>query len=123
MSHFMTQGKPRSLPDGFLHLNNFSHVRQSGIAGCLFERVFTERQQEIVESALRLLARDDPKLVHHKHNVWRFNKEFLIENFAATVYGACRLLRKQPAAMMSVAMTHEELNVKHQVVGWPPFEN
>lgn len=119
----MSQGKPRALPDGFLHLNNYSHVASSGLAGVLYERVFTERQQEIVGCALLELAKDDPKLVHFKHNVWRFQKEFLKEHFQPTVYAACRLIRRRPAEMLSVAITHEELAVNRTVVSWPPFDN
>jgi len=119
----MSQGKPRALPDGFLHLNNFSHVASSGLAGVLFERVFNERQQEIVGCALLEIAQSNPELVHFKHNVWRFKKEFLLEHFKPAVYAACRLIRRRPAEMMSVAITHEELNVQRTVVAWPPFEH
>lgn len=119
----MSQGKPRSLPDGFLHLNNFSHVASSGLAGVLYERVFTERQQEIVGCALLEIANGNPEFVHFKHNVWRFQKEFLKTHFQPAVYAACRLIRKRPAEMMSVAITHEELNVQRTVVAWPSFDN
>lgn len=119
----MAQGKPRAMPDGFVHLNNYSHVSASGLAGVLYERVFTERQQEIVGCALLEIAKDDPKYVHFKHNVWRFHKAFLQEHFKPAVYAACRLIRKRPAEMMSIAITHEELNVERTVVTWPPFEH
>ena len=114
----MSQGKPRALPDGFLHLNNYSHVRQSGLAGVLYERVFTQRQQEIVEAALLELG-EFHKDYHFKHNVWRFRKEFLHEYFIGVVYGTTRLLRKGAAAMMSIAIVEEELKHKPSKVSWP----
>lgn len=119
----MAQGKPRAMPDGFVHLNNYSHVAASGLAGVLYERVFTERQQEIVGCALLEIAQGDSSVVHFKHNVWRFKKEFLAKHFKPAVYAACRLIRKRPAEMMSVAITVEELNVQRTVVAWPPFDH
>lgn len=115
----MAQGKMRSKPDGFLHLNNFSHIAASGMAGVLFERIFTERQQEIVGCTLLEIAGNDPEIVHFKHNVWRFKKEFLLEHFQSVVYGTCRLLRKSPALLASIAITEEEQNIKKRIVGWP----
>lgn len=116
----MTQGKPRSMPDGRLHLNNYAHIRASGLAGFLYERIFTERQQEIVGCALLEIAEAySPDVVHFKHNVWRFDKEFLKENFQPVVYGACRLFRKSPALLASLAITNEEQQVRKYSVGWP----
>ncbi|MGM2755101.1 hypothetical protein ACS2QP_27515, partial [Bacillus cereus group sp. Bce019] len=50
------QGKPRALPDGYLHLQNYSVTKASGMAGALFNYVMTERHKEIVEAALLELS-------------------------------------------------------------------
>lgn len=116
------QGKKRKLPDGFLHLNNYSHTRSSGIAGSLYERVFNEKQQEIVESALLDLCRGDESLVHFKHGVYRFDKWFLQENFQSVVYGTCDLIRRTPQHMISHAAVVDALKVKSQKVRYPSFD-
>lgn len=103
------QGNKRSNPDGFLHLNNFSHVKASGLAGVLFERIFSERQQDIVEEVLIELAGPDNRMF--KHDCWRFKKEFLIENFKSVVYGACDLLKISASAMLAIASMQERADV------------
>ena len=122
----IAQGGFRKKPDGYLHLNNFSHTRASGLAGVLYERVFTERQQEIVEKALIEIAapralNGEPcgEQVIFKHDCYRFRKEFLQEHFKGVVYGTVRLMRKSAAQMMSMAIVGEELNVSKTVVNWP----
>lgn len=119
----LTQGTKRSLPDGFLHLNNYAHTVKSGLAGSLFERVFTERQQEIVGCSLLEIAKGDPSLVHFKHNVWRFKKEFLNKHFQSVVFGTCRLIRKEPATLMSIKVTEEMAKVDKTIVGWPSADS
>lgn len=115
----IAQGGFRKKPDGYLHLNNYSHVKASGLAGVLYERVFTERQQEIVEKALIEIAKGEDCHFNEAHNAWRFRKEFLHENFKGVVYGTVRLMRKSAAQMMSMAIVGEELNVSKTVVTWP----
>ena len=112
------QGGYRKKPDGYLHLNNYSHTKASGIAGILFERVFTERQQDIVEKTLIELA--NPKVlsgeansdeqVIFKHDCYRFRKGFLQANFKQVVYGTVRLLKKSAAQLMSMAVVADEIN-------------
>lgn len=122
----IAQGGYRKKPDGYLHLNNYSHTSASGLAGVLYERVFTERQQEIVEKALIEIAAPralngepcDEKVIF-KHDCYRFRKEFLHEHFKGVVYGTVRLMRKSAAQMMSMAIVGEELNVTTKVVQWP----
>lgn len=113
------QGGFRKKPDGYLHLNNFSHVKASGLAGVLFERVFNERQQEIVEKALIEIAKGDECQFNEHHNCYRFRKEFLVLHFKGVVYGTVRLLRKSAAQMMSMAIVGEELDTKTAKVNWP----
>lgn len=103
------QGNGRAKPDGFLHLNNYSHVRQSGFAGVLYERLMTEKQKELVELTLIELATNGETLAHFKHEVWRFNKKFLNENFKSVVYSVFRSIRKSAAQEISMAISREEL--------------
>lgn len=119
----IAQGGFRKKPDGFLHLNNYSHVKASGLAGVLYERVFTERQQEIVEKALIEIAKGEADChFNDHHNAWRFNKEFLHVHFKGVVYGTLRLLKKSAAQMMSMAVVGEELEVKTAKVNFPKTE-
>lgn len=117
----LKQGGWRSKPDGFLHLNNFAHTQASGLAGVLYERVFTERQQEIVLKALLELAPEES--IMFEHEVWRFKKEFLKENFKGIVYGTVKLLRKSAAQMMSMAIVSEEMEVSTIKVQFPKWES
>ena len=120
----IAQGGFRKKPDGFLHLNNYSHTQASGLAGVLYERIFTERQQEIVEKALIEIAKGeglDCQFNEH-HNAWRFKKQFLHDNFKGVVYGTLRLLKKSAAQMMSMAVVGEELDVKTAKVNFPKTE-
>ncbi|WMX18723.1 hypothetical protein YpEc11_11 [Yersinia phage vB_YpEc11] len=123
----IAQGGYRKKPDGYLHLNNYSHTKASGIAGVLFERIFTERQQEIVEKTLIELA--NPKVlsgeansdehVIYKHDCYRFRKAFLRANFKQVVYGTVRLLKKSAAQMMSMAVVADELDTPTMRVRFP----
>lgn len=114
----LKQGGCRSKPDGFLHLNNFCHSVKSGLAGCMFERVFTDKQRTTIESILIELASqemaravDFKQLFHYKHNVYRFEKEFLIQNFQRVVYGYCKITRLSASATMALAVTGEIIEV------------
>lgn len=108
------QGGSRSLPDGFLHLNNYSHSLRSGMAGVMFERVFTPQQRETVCELLRELATEEmarsvdfKQLFHFKHGVYRFEKDFLDQNFKGMVYGYMKLVHKSASALMAMAVTGE----------------
>ncbi len=114
-------GNGRAKPDGFLHLNNFSHVRQSGFAGVLYERLMNERQQELVELTLLELANNDPGHAHFKHEVWRFHKPFLKEHFKSVVYSVYRSIRKSAAHEVSMAISREELQEATVTVARPAF--
>lgn len=96
------QGGTRSLPDGFLHIQNFTVTKASGMAGCVWAYVLDEHQKATVESILveRALAleaaagrewtgaavRDD------KHGCYRFGKPFLKEHFQLAVHEATKLM-------------------------------
>lgn len=112
----LAQGNGRAKPDGFLHLNNYSHVRQSGLAGVLFERLMTDKQRELVELTLLELCICSSKNVSmFKHDVWRFHKDFLHEHFKSVVYSVYRSIKKSPAQEISMAISREEL--QEQTVG------
>ncbi|BAO20686.1 hypothetical protein X917_gp20 [Pseudomonas phage PPpW-4] len=88
------QGGTRSLPDGFLHIQNFTVTKASGMAGCVWAYILTEAQREIVELVLveRAESREAHKgfpegtLVHLKHDHFRFRKDFLKGNFRSVVH-------------------------------------
>lgn len=118
----LAQGNGRAKPDGFLHLNNYSHVRQSGFAGVLYERLMTVKQQELVELTLLELATNaHDTAAHFKHEVWRFNKKFLHENFKSVVYSVFRSIRKSAAHEVSMAISREELQEATVSVVRPAF--
>ena len=119
MSFPRAQGNGREMPDGYLHLNNYSHVMASGIAGSIFERVMSKRQQEIVERILlercghNVLSAEpvDGLNVIFKHNVYRFRKTFLHENFKDVVYATLKASKKPAGQVLSMAATKELLEV------------
>lgn len=113
-------GNGRAKPDGFLHLNNFSHVKQSGLAGVLYDRVMTEQQQELVELTLLELSQGS-EFAHFKHEVWRFDKKFLRDHFKSVVYSVYRSIRKSPAQEVSMAISREQLQEMSVVVVRPGF--
>lgn len=117
----LAQGNGRAKPDGFLHLNNYSHVRQSGFAGVLYERLMTEKQQELVELTLLELANNATNAAHFKHEVWRFHKKFLHENFKSVVYSVFRSIRKSAAHEVSMAISREELQEATVSIVRPAF--
>lgn len=125
----IAQGGFRKKPDGYLHLNNFSHTQVSGLAGVLYERVFNERQRDIVEKTLIELANPqtmwghpspshDEKVIF-QYECYRFRKDFLKANFKQVVYGTVRLLKKSAANLMSMAMVAEEMETPTVRVRFP----
>jgi len=119
------QGNGRAKPDGFLHLNNYSHVRQSGFAGFLYERLMNVKQQELVELTLLELANNlaysDKHAAHFKHEVWRFDKRFLHGHFKSVVYSVFRSIRKSAAHEASMAISREELQEATVSIVRPAF--
>lgn len=115
-----SHGNGRAKPDGYLHLNNYSHVKQSGLAGVLYERVMTEKQQELVELTLLELSQGSES-AHFKHDVWRFSKKFLHEHFKSVVYSVYRSIRRSPAQEVSMAISREQLQEATVSVARPGF--
>lgn len=121
------QGKPRAKPDGYLHLQNYSVTKPSGMAGALYNHLLNERQREIVEAALLELAQKQDLSVHQrpvaifKHDVWRFDKQFLQIAFKPVVYGTFKLIRRNASEQMAIAINREYLQVNSAKVKWPRF--
>lgn len=119
------QGKMRSLPDGYLHLQNFAVTKPSGMAGALFNYVMSERQKVIVESALLELAHKQDLAVNprpvaiFKHDCWRFDKAFLQVAFKPVVYGSFKLLRRNASEQMAIEINREYLQTEAAKVRWP----
>lgn len=119
------QGKPRALPDGYLHLQNYSVTRASGMAGALYNYIMTSRQCEIVEAALlELVQKQDLKtnprpVAIFKHDCWRFDKAFLSVAFKPVVYGTFKLIRKNASEQMAIAINREYLQTEAAKVRWP----
>lgn len=96
------QGGSRALPDGFLHIQNFTVTKASGMAGCVYVHVLDDHQRHVVESILieRACALEEAagpewtEAAHHfKHGVWRFRKSFLKQNFKSVVHEATKAMR------------------------------
>lgn len=97
------QGGTRSLPDGFLHIQNFTVTKASGMAGCVYVHILDEHQRSIVEGILieQAVAREERAaragneflLLHHfKHGQWRFDKRFLKDAFKSAVHNATKVM-------------------------------
>lgn len=94
------QGNTRSKPDGFLHVQNFTVTKASGIAAAVWVHVFDEHQRALVEGILTELAEGNPLKVHVKHDTVRFRKEFLQVNFEWAVFKLCQSIRMNPAKVL-----------------------
>lgn len=95
------QGNTRKAPDGFLHIQNYTVTKASGMAGIVWQ-LLSPHQKEVFEGILveRALAceaaagiewtgsavRDD------KHGCMRFGKAFLKTNFQASFHDATRVM-------------------------------
>lgn len=111
------QGVPRRLPDGLLHLQNFTVTKHSGMAGFIFAKVMTKAQQDIVELCLiEQLTKNGycnwgPTSVtwNEAHGCHRFPKGFLKARFKPTVYLVMKALRKDVVAEVS-GKIHSEMS-------------
>ena len=93
------QGNTRSLPDGFLHIQNFTVTKAAGMAAVVYTHLLGEEQRGQVELLLVDRARyqgayDGETYVHHKHGVFRFRKDFLKENFQKVVHATTKITRQ-----------------------------
>lgn len=91
------QGNTRSLPDGFLHIQNFTVTKAAGIAAAVWVHALDDDQRALVEGILIELAQGDIAKVHFKHGTVRFRKEFLQVNFEWAVFKLCQAIRLDPA--------------------------
>lgn len=97
------QGNTRSLPDGFLHIQNFTVTKAAGMAAVVYTHILDENQRTAVEWLLISKAETVeaeaesigvPCQVYHvKHGTVRFAKKFLIENFREAVHTQTRFTR------------------------------
>jgi shikimate kinase len=92
------QGNTRQAPDGFLHIQNFTVTKHSGMAGVVYTHVLDDHQKSLVEGLLieraitvGLLEGED--LHHFKHGAWRFRKEFLKNNFKEVVHATTKIMQ------------------------------
>lgn len=97
------QGGTRALPDGFLHIQNFTVTKASGMAGCVYVHILDDHQRHVVEGILieQAVAREERAaragneflLLHHfKHGQWRFDKRFLKDSFKSAVHNATKVM-------------------------------
>lgn len=119
------QGNYRSKPDGYLHLQNYSVTKASGMAGALYNHILTSRQADIVENALLERSQkldamhpDKPPSAIFKHECWRFDKAFLKQHFKPVVYGVFRLIRRNASEQMAIAINREYLQTEATKVRW-----
>ena len=95
------QGGWRSMPDGFLHVQNFTVTKASGMAGCVYVHILDDHQRHIVESILieRAVACEEsagPEWANAAHlfklGQWRFRKAFLKNHFKQAVHEATKAM-------------------------------
>jgi hypothetical protein len=92
------QGNTRRAPDGFLHIQNFTVTKHSGMAGVVYTHILDAHQQSLVEGLLIELACSDTnhkgqEFHHFKHGVWRFRKDFLKKNFREVVHASTKVMK------------------------------
>ncbi|WYW04270.1 hypothetical protein Kompost2_00020 [Pseudomonas phage vB_PpuP-Kompost-2] len=92
----LAQGNTRSLPDGFLHIQNFTVTKHAGMAGVVYIHIMDAHQKQLVEGLLIERAITVGNLLktechHFKHGVWRFQKEFLRLHFREVVHAMTKL--------------------------------
>lgn len=90
------QGGTRALPDGFLHVQNFTVTKASGIEGAIWAYLMTDTQRLEVEQLLWSVAISleqaagvewtGAAVQDHKHGCHRFRKEFLKIHFQRAVH-------------------------------------
>ncbi|WYW04364.1 hypothetical protein Kurepalu2_00017 [Pseudomonas phage vB_PpuP-Kurepalu-2] len=93
----IAQGNTRSKPDGFLHIQNFTVTKHSGMAGVVYIHILDAHQQSVVEGLLieRAISQavEGEELHHFKHDVWRFRKDFLKANFKEVVHATTKIIQ------------------------------
>jgi len=94
----LAQGNTRSMPDGFLHIQNFTVTKHAGMAGVVYTHVLDAHQRSLVEGllierAVTLAEREGGYHHHFKHGVWRFRKDFLRNNFKEVVHATTKIMQ------------------------------
>ena len=112
------QGNTRKMPDGLLHLQNFTVTKDGGIAGFLFAKVMTKAQRDIVELCLiQKLTKNgycgypthqNVSTWNEAHQCHRFPKGFLKAQFHKTVYAVYQALGKCPRSEFNAALYAEK---------------
>lgn len=92
------QGNTRQAPDGFLHIQNFTVTKHSGMAGVVYTHILDDHQKSLVEGllierAVSLTEAKGGEYHHFKHGVWRFNKQFLKGNFKEVVHATTKIMQ------------------------------
>lgn len=96
------QGNTRQAPDGFLHIQNFTVTKHSGMAGVVYTHILDAHQKGLVEGLLieRAISFEQSAGIewtnsahHFKHGVWRFRKEFLKGNFKEVVHATTKIMQ------------------------------
>lgn len=100
----LAQGNTRSLPDGFLHIQNFTVTKHAGVAGVVYTLILDQDQRDLVgqllverasQKTLESIYAGEPKEFYHcKHGTVRFRKEFLKENFREVVHAFTKITRQ-----------------------------
>lgn len=90
------------MPDGFLHIQNFTVTKASGMAGCVWAYLLDDHQKATVESVLYERAKAiesaagpewaEAAVRSDKHDCLRFRKSFLQENFKEAVHETTRAM-------------------------------
>lgn len=91
------QGNTRRQPDGFLHIQNFTVTKHSGMAGVVYTHILTTIQRQhveglLIERAMVIEADTGVMQFHFKHDQWRFRKEFLKGNFREVVHASTKIM-------------------------------
>lgn len=94
----LAQGNTRSLPDGFLHVQNFTVTKHAGMAGVVYIHILDDHQKGLVEGllierAITVSELDGEERHHFKHGVWRFRKDFLRNNFKEVVHATTKIMQ------------------------------
>lgn len=93
----LAQGNTRSMPDGFLHIQNFTVTKHAGMAAVVYTHILDENQREtLVALLIEKASQDNLRAIrmgmesaeryHVRHGTVRFAKWWLKENFQKVVH-------------------------------------
>jgi hypothetical protein len=106
------QGNTRQAPDGFLHIQNFTVTKHSGMAGVVYTHILDDHQKSLVEGLLIECAItagmvDGCGYHHFKHGVWRFRKDFLKRYFRQVVHATTKIMQNPVIAEFKTKLIAE----------------